>query len=161
MNNLLVAAILSNVKEDDHNNLLQQTKSELREEGINPSKKKLRARFKSKLKKLGKNEDEISCIVKSVMGSEKVTKSKDFPKTKGKEYKQIKDSVTIYLQKHFGDLKKEYASEEELKNMISDALDMTPYRYLSKHINDLTSDILKSLKTMNVYVVEKPNGKDD
>lgn len=158
MNNLITATILANISEekDGYNDLLKEVKTELREQGINPSNKQVRSRLKARLKKLGKDKNEVSCILKSVMSSEEVSKDKDFPNTKGKDYRKIKESVIKYLQNHFKDLNKEYASEEEIKNMISEGLDKTSYRYLSRHLNDLTSDILKSLKTMNVYVVEKP-----
>lgn len=83
---------------------------------------------------------------------EKVGK-KDFPRSKGAEYKAIKEKVTATLGSYFKS--KGYASEEEVYDAIEKALDATNYRFLSSNVNDLGSDILKGLKTKTVYSMEK------
>lgn len=166
---LLAASIISCVK-SDYKTALNAIKEDLRSQGINPNNKVLRKKFRAKLVEMGVEPSEIDTVIETSMAKfqaaednkeakpvKKVKKSKDFPKTKGQEYKKIKQYVIDYLKNHYAG--KDYAGAEEIGNMISEALDNSEYRYLGRHISDLTDDIVKALGKKEVYVIEKDEEK--
>lgn len=172
MKYLVLANVLKHTSSNDivtsiHNEVVSYLKSK----DAKLSNKNIRKATKDKLKATKVPEESYNEVVEAVLKKHKEMKAseeekseeksdeqtvkpktKDFPKAKGQEYRSILERVRTKVKEKFQNSTKGYASETEISKFVSEVLDQTEYRYLSNNLNDVTSDILKKMKTKKVYV---------